>query len=129
MSNEREDGVQGFRADWKPETVPDEDQAQLLRSLFAPELGKTEWEDADENQNPTDVGAQIVLISTTDPRTRLDPPETGVVTGTDDLGTVQVRWDSGSALGLVPGVDRWRRLHPRWTGVQQQWFPIEGNDK
>ena len=25
----------------------------------------------------------------------------------DDVGTVHVRWDNGSTLGLVPGEDRW----------------------
>jgi hypothetical protein len=28
----------------------------------------------------------------------------------DDLGTVHVRWDNGSTLGLVPGEDRWEEI-------------------
>jgi hypothetical protein len=28
----------------------------------------------------------------------------------EGLGTVHVRWDDGSTLGLIPGKDRWNEL-------------------
>ena len=31
----------------------------------------------------------------------------GVVKCIDNAGTIHVHWDTGSSLGLVPGVDRW----------------------
>lgn len=30
----------------------------------------------------------------------------GTVTGVDDFGTIHMRWDSGSSLGIVPDVDQ-----------------------
>jgi hypothetical protein len=49
----------------------------------------------------------VVLVSTTDPYTRLRPGATGRVVLVDSVGTVHVLWDDGSDLGLVPGEDRW----------------------
>jgi len=48
-----------------------------------------------------------------DPRTRLASGAEGTVLFTDDAGTVHVQWDTGSTLGLVPGVDRWDELCSR----------------
>ena len=56
---------------------------------------------------------QIRLTDTPDPHTRLRPGDTGTVLHVDDLGTVHVRWDNGSTLGLVPGVDEWVLLCER----------------
>ena len=36
----------------------------------------------------------------------------GVVKCIDNAGTIHVRWDTGSSLGLVPGVDRWEVIRP-----------------
>lgn len=55
------------------------------------------------NQN----GDRVRLVSCSDPYTRLGPGATGTVTFVDSLGTVHVKWDTGSTLGLVPGEDRW----------------------
>jgi hypothetical protein len=52
-------------------------------------------------------GDRVRLVHTDDPYTRLEPGEEGVVSFVDHLGTIHVDWDSGSSLGLVPGVDRW----------------------
>lgn len=42
------------------------------------------------------------LVICDDPHARwLRPGDTGTVTSVDDLGTVHVRWDDGSSLGLV----------------------------
>jgi len=47
-----------------------------------------------------------------DPYTRLVPGDRGTVYRVDDAGTVHVRWDNGSGLGLVPGEDSWRAAKP-----------------
>lgn len=55
-------------------------------------------------------GSRIELIHMDDPYTSLKPGYTGTVTGLDDLGTIQMLWDSGSTLGLIPGVDKFEKL-------------------
>lgn len=54
-------------------------------------------------------GDRVVLDWTDDELTCLRAGDRGTVTFVDALGTVHVRWDSGSRLGLVPGFDRWHR--------------------
>jgi hypothetical protein len=49
----------------------------------------------------------VELVHTSDPYTQLKPGDKGTVQFTDDLGTLHVRWDSGSSLGLVPRKDHW----------------------
>ncbi|MBU4541805.1 MAG: DUF4314 domain-containing protein [Firmicutes bacterium] len=60
-------------------------------------------------RNLTNVkkGDRVRLIYMNDPYS--DPGEgaTGTVDCIDDIGTIHVIWDSGSRLGLIPGVDRW----------------------
>lgn len=51
------------------------------------------------------VGTRIRLIHMDDPYTSLKPGDEGTITGVDDLGTLQMIWDTGSTLGLIPGVD------------------------
>jgi hypothetical protein len=45
---------------------------------------------------------RVRLTRSTDPHTRLAPGAEGTVVQVDDLGTVHVRWDDGSTLGLLP---------------------------
>ncbi len=54
------------------------------------------------------VGDRIELLQCDDPYTTLKPGATGTVDFIDDTGTVFVKWDCGSSLGLVPGVDRFK---------------------
>lgn len=57
------------------------------------------------------VGRRIRVDVCTDPHTHLEPGQEGTVSSVDDLGTVHVRWDSGSTLGLVAAAgDRWTLL-------------------
>lgn len=61
------------------------------------------------------IGDRVRLIRCTDLHTRLAPGTEGTVSMVDSLGTVHVRWDDGSRLGLVPGEDAWtvvRRHRP-----------------
>lgn len=52
-------------------------------------------------------GQRVMLIQCTDPYATLPAGSKGTVQFVDDLGTVHVRWDNGSTLGLVPGHDAW----------------------
>lgn len=45
-------------------------------------------------------GRRIRLIRCNDPYTKLRPGATGTIQFTDDAGTVHVKWDDGSTLGL-----------------------------
>jgi Domain of unknown function (DUF4314) len=46
-------------------------------------------------------GDRVELVATTDEFTALVPGDRGTVTRTDSLGTIHVRWDSGSRLGII----------------------------
>ena len=56
------------------------------------------------------IGKRVRLDFTSDPYTDLKPGAEGTVDFVDDTGTVFVKWDSGSSLGLVPGEDRFTVL-------------------
>jgi hypothetical protein len=56
------------------------------------------------------TGDRIRLVRVVDDYTKLRSGIHGTVTGVDDLGTVHVRWDDGSNLGLIPGVDAWETV-------------------
>ena len=51
------------------------------------------------------MGKRVRLIHTSDPYTSLTTGAEGIVNWVDDTGTVFVKWDSGSSLGLVRGED------------------------
>lgn len=48
------------------------------------------------------IGKRIRLQYTNDFYTNLKPGDEGVVNFIDDLGTIHVKWDNGSSLGLIP---------------------------
>ena len=50
-------------------------------------------------QYPT--GHRVRLVSMFDPYSHLKPGDLGTVTGVDEIGTVHIAWDCGSALGAV----------------------------
>ena len=55
------------------------------------------------------AGARAELVHMNDPyNTQLFPGARGTVISVDDIGTVHVRWDCGSSLGVVCGEDRCR---------------------
>lgn len=56
------------------------------------------------------AGCRVELISMDDPYSKLKPGDRGTVEMVDDTGTVFVRWDNGSELGVVYGVDKIRKL-------------------
>lgn len=57
-----------------------------------------------------EVGTRVELVSLGQPDqwTRLVPGDQGNVVYVDDADTVHVRWDSGSSLGLIRGVDQFK---------------------
>ena len=55
-------------------------------------------------------GTRIRLVHVADPHTRLQPGTLGTIRGVDMLGTVHVKWDDGSTLGLIPEEDTWEEL-------------------
>jgi len=52
-------------------------------------------------------GTRVELIAMDDPQA---PPmgTTGEVMGVDDAGQLLIRWETGSSLSLIPGVDSFR---------------------
>ena len=54
-------------------------------------------------------GCRVELLQMDDPQA---PPigTKGTVIGVDDLGTVHVKWDNGSGLGVAYGEDACRRI-------------------
>ena len=59
-------------------------------------------------QYPT--GTRVELICMNDPFTFLKPGDRGTVRHVDDIGTIFVRWDNGSGLGVAYGEDAVRRI-------------------
>lgn len=53
------------------------------------------------------VGKRVRLIRCSDPYTKLTTGDEGVVDYIDDMGTIHVKWDNGSSLGLIQGEDTW----------------------
>lgn len=50
---------------------------------------------------------RVRLISCNDAWATVMPGDTGTVTLIDAIGTVHVKWDKGSSLGLIPEEDEW----------------------
>jgi len=50
-------------------------------------------------------GCRVELVAMDDPYSKLTPGEQGAVNFVDDMATVHIRWDCGSGLGAVYGVD------------------------
>lgn len=55
-------------------------------------------------------GTRVELISMNDPYTKLKPGDRGIVTMVDSIGTVFVKWDCGSGLGVAYGEDHIRKI-------------------
>ncbi len=56
------------------------------------------------------AGTRVELVAMDDPYSMLRPGDRGRVASVDDSGTIHVRWDSGSGLGIVYGVDQVKRV-------------------
>lgn len=71
------------------------------------------------------IGCRVELTKMNDPyRTDLVPGCKGTVRSVDDTGTIHVRWDIGSSLGVVFGEDACKRLDSVKVicyGVEETW--------
>ena len=65
-------------------------------------------------------GTRLSLISMEDPYSKLLPGDRGTVKHVDDGGTIHMRWDKGSSLGLVYGEDSFRKLTPEELAQEQK---------
>ncbi len=54
------------------------------------------------------INSRIQLIKTDDQHTNLTPGSFGIVDRIDSTGTIFVKWEDGSSLGLIPGIDQFR---------------------
>jgi hypothetical protein len=52
------------------------------------------------------LNKRVRLDYTGDPYTDLKPGAEGQVWDIDALGQLQIKWDSGSTLAMIPGVDK-----------------------
>jgi len=55
-------------------------------------------------------GTKVKLISMDDPYCPVVPGTIGVVDFVDDAGQIHVKWQSGSGLALIPGVDHFEEI-------------------
>ena len=51
-------------------------------------------------------GMRVQLLYMEDPQAPKRGTQ-GTIKYVDDIGTIHVAWDTGSSLGLIPGIDRW----------------------
>jgi len=47
------------------------------------------------------VGKRVRFLRSSDPYTKLEYGDEGVVVSVDALGTVHIEWDNGSSLGMI----------------------------
>ena len=47
------------------------------------------------------IGKRVRFLRSSDPYTKLEYGDEGVVTSVDDFGTVHIKWDNGSTLGMI----------------------------
>lgn len=55
-------------------------------------------------------GDRVLLIHMVDDPYPVPDGTRGTVTHVDDAGQVHVRWDNGSGLAVIPGIDEFRHL-------------------
>ena len=57
-------------------------------------------------------GKRVTLIRMEDPYTTLRPGAKGTISGEDDMNHILVKWDNGSTLNLIKGVDEYEISDP-----------------
>ena len=55
-----------------------------------------------------------------DPYAPVPPGTRGTVAAVDDVGTIHMKWDNGRTLGVVPGVDQFRKLTAQEIQQEQE---------
>lgn len=71
-------------------------------------ISKEQLEELREVYKP---GTRVELIRMNDPYSKLKTGDTGIVSIIDDTGTIFVKWDCGSSLGVVFGEDKCRPIN------------------
>lgn len=56
------------------------------------------------------AGTRIQLFSMEDPYSDFPAGIKGTVVLVDDMGTIHMKWDNGRTLGIIPGVDSFRKI-------------------
>ena len=70
------------------------------------------------------VGTRIILNHMDD--SQAPPPGTkGTVAYVDDMGTIGIEWDNGSALSLIPGEDSFSKVSEPEKGKQKRSRDLE----
>lgn len=59
------------------------------------------------------VGTKLKCIHMDDPFHPIPPGTVGEVSHIDDAGTIHMKWQSGSSLALVPGVDTFKKVETK----------------
>lgn len=59
------------------------------------------------NRDTELIGKKVKLIKMDDPYTDLKAGDEGVIEFVDDENQIHVKWDNGSHLALIPGVDKY----------------------
>ncbi len=55
-------------------------------------------------------GTRVELVHMDDPYTKIPEGTKGTVLVVDDTGTIHVKWDNGSSLGVVFGEDSCKKI-------------------
>jgi hypothetical protein len=55
-------------------------------------------------------GDRIELIYTDDIYTDLKPGDQGTVLFIDGIGNIHIKWDNGSGLAMIPGIDKIKKV-------------------
>ena len=66
----------------------------------------------DEIKRRYPKGTKIKCLEMSDPYHPVPPGTVGEVEHVDDMGTIHMKWENGSSLGLIYGEDRFQKLNP-----------------
>ena len=64
-------------------------------------------------------GTRIILSSMNDPYAPVEHGTRGTVRYVDDAGQMEVAWDNGRSLSLIPGEDSFRKLTQQEIAQEQ----------
>ncbi|MFA5693334.1 MAG: DUF4314 domain-containing protein [Acholeplasmataceae bacterium] len=68
-----------------------------------------DYSEIESLKNEYPIGTRIILLKMDDVQA---PPKgtRGTVLGVDDMGSILVRWDSGSSLNIIPKIDTFQKV-------------------
>ena len=74
------------------------------------------------------IGMRIRIIQMEDDH-GVDEGMEGTILTIDDLGTLHVRWDDGSQLGVIPGIDKYELLEDEYIDDPDKFVNMFGEGK